>query len=480
MDRRFAVPALVLALAGCERPSRSEPVSPVATPQAAAPQAATPTGSSAPPAAPPKALPALPAVARGAVEPLPLELTIDRGTKPAATPELAQKGLLIFGFRCAACHGTTGHGDGPASWAVQPRPRNYTKGLFKLHTNDNGSLPSDEDLFDTITRGMGGSAMPSFATLSAEDRWALVAAVKELAVFKDEDEGVEVHFFKDRPATPALSVGEPLPASDALIAKGKAAFAKLDCNKCHGAAGDGNGPSAKDLKDDWGETIWPRNFQEARYRGVKSVRNIVERINTGLSGTPMAAFGNGQLTDEEKWGIGHYLDSLRKGAPAGQPAPDGILVAKVSDEPIPQDLRQPRFWIDVPAYEVALSGDGPKSARVSVQRDGTNLAIVVAWDDPIGKDRPATPEEFLDAAKVELAAGGKKAALEWRGEWQRDGKAFAGAARWAEGQWRVLFVLPLTGDVTLKGTVVDLKLEIQDRSAAGTKTATATAKIGVP
>lgn len=45
------------------------------------------------------------------------------------------KGEEIYKLYCAACHGATGHGDGLASAALDPKPRNFT----------------DKALMDTIT-----------------------------------------------------------------------------------------------------------------------------------------------------------------------------------------------------------------------------------------------------------------------------------------------------------------------------------------
>jgi cytochrome c oxidase cbb3-type subunit 2 len=409
--------------------------------------------------------------------PLPLDAPIARGEKPASSPELLALGRDVFAKQCATCHGAKGEGDGPAAFAATPRPRNFTKGLFKLHSNENGMLPTDEDLYDTISRGMPGSAMPSFAHLGAKERWGLVETIKDLCVteIEDDDAKKEFRFFKEREVGKPLPSGEPIEASPEVLAIGKGAFLKLDCNKCHGPNGEADGPSAPGLKDDWGEPMWPRNFQDGRFRGGESIRALAVRVMTGVGGTPMAAFGGGQLTDKERWAIGHYIASLRKGAPKPIPVGDAPIAATRSALPIPDDLRQPRFWIDVPVHEVALSGEGPKTARISVQRDAANVAVLVRWDDLIvGKDRAASAEDFLDEVALKVRSGAGASEWSWKGEEAKAGRApfqekgaaspaTRGMGTWREGEWGVLFVHP-----AWSGTA-ELELGIVDRSPAGKK-----------
>jgi mono/diheme cytochrome c family protein len=41
------------------------------------------------------------------------------------TAQSRQQAQQIFSTRCSVCHGMTGHGDGPGSLALNPKPRNY-------------------------------------------------------------------------------------------------------------------------------------------------------------------------------------------------------------------------------------------------------------------------------------------------------------------------------------------------------------------
>lgn len=49
-------------------------------------------------------------------------------------------------MRCSACHGDSGKGDGPAAFALNPKPRNYTDCAVM-------SKKSDAELFKVIKEG---------------------------------------------------------------------------------------------------------------------------------------------------------------------------------------------------------------------------------------------------------------------------------------------------------------------------------------
>lgn len=58
----------------------------------------------------------------------------------------AAKGAEIYKLYCAACHGETGHGDGLAAAALNPKPRNFTdKALM--------DTVSDKDIYTIIKDG---------------------------------------------------------------------------------------------------------------------------------------------------------------------------------------------------------------------------------------------------------------------------------------------------------------------------------------
>ncbi|MEK7879422.1 MAG: cytochrome c, partial [candidate division NC10 bacterium] len=125
--------------------------------------------------APPAPLTGSPAASS---EALPVSLT-PAAIRPAS-PDLLALGKRAYEKQCAACHGNDGRGEGEAAYLLYPKPRDFTGGKFGLVSTWE-RVPTDEDLFRAISRGMPGSAMPSWGHLSEEERWGLVHYVKSFA-----------------------------------------------------------------------------------------------------------------------------------------------------------------------------------------------------------------------------------------------------------------------------------------------------------
>ena len=99
---------------------------------------------------------------------------------PPASSQLIAAGKQLYGQQCAACHGPSGRGDGEAAYLLYPKPRDFVAARYRLVSTWE-RVPTDQDLYDTITRGMPGSAMPSWGHLTPEQRWGLVHYIKSLA-----------------------------------------------------------------------------------------------------------------------------------------------------------------------------------------------------------------------------------------------------------------------------------------------------------
>src|SRR5262245_25618631 len=114
--------------------------------------------------------------------------TVEVKTPPPRPNErLRALGQSLYRARCAGCHGESGDGRGPYAAGLSVPPTNFNMGIYKLRSTPTGSLPTDEDLFRTVTRGVHGTPMLPWKQLSEEERWALVFQLKTFSVrFREE------------------------------------------------------------------------------------------------------------------------------------------------------------------------------------------------------------------------------------------------------------------------------------------------------
>jgi mono/diheme cytochrome c family protein len=210
-------------------------------------------------------------------------------------------GKSIYDARCAPCHGSTGKGDGPNAALLNPRPRNFTSGIFKFRTTESGSLPADDDLAATVKSGLHGTAMSDWGLFIKGD--SLKAVVAYLKTFS-------LRFQNEKPHP--VHIGSPIPPSNASVAAGKKVYAKLQCADCHGSDGTGTGLVAGDFKDDWGFDIDAADLtQPWTFRGGSTARDIYLRFRTGVDGTPMPSYV-GTASDKEMWDLANYVVSLAR------------------------------------------------------------------------------------------------------------------------------------------------------------------------
>jgi Cytochrome c. len=76
-------------------------------------------------------------------------------TAPEHAPDLAH-GATLYQNQCVACHGATGHGDGPAGLQLSPRPVNFTD---QTRADQRSAL----SLYEVISQGVEGTPMASYA-----------------------------------------------------------------------------------------------------------------------------------------------------------------------------------------------------------------------------------------------------------------------------------------------------------------------------
>jgi len=214
------------------------------------------------------------------------------------TEDQVARGKAVYVRRCIGCHGARGDGNGPAATFLDPRPRNFTLGSFKFRTTPSGSLPTDGDLYRTITRGVRWTAMPTWHELPDKDRIAVIAYIKTFSTR-----------WKEEKPEPAIAIGDPPKATPELLARGKQLYAQAKCFQCHGDGGKGDGPSASELQDDLKFPIRPADFTRGQFKGGGDVRDIYRTMTTGLDGTPMPSFAD-SMKDDERWAISYYVLSF--------------------------------------------------------------------------------------------------------------------------------------------------------------------------
>jgi len=328
--------------------------------------------------------------------------------RSSASPEgKSAVGKELYEQFCAACHGPEGRGDGPAAVYLLPKPRDFTRGIFKLRSTPTGSLPTDEDLLAILTRGMPGSGMPSFSFLSPEKRRVLADYIKEFYV-AERNRLFETDTIRWMVGTQVRVVKEP-PITAASLAEGKIWYENLECFKCHGTGGKGDGPSAPGLKDMWGYSAPVRDFTRGDYKGGNSNKDLYLRFTTGMDGSPMPSYATGTIGDADRWKLAHYVQSLRTKALATAPLPkEGIVVARrVEPEISPGNPAAP-FWgkiapVGLPLNDLWMKTGVLRTAKLRAAYNDRQLAILLEWNDPKADQSSFKITQFRDGAAIQFA-----------------------------------------------------------------------------
>jgi mono/diheme cytochrome c family protein len=204
---------------------------------------------------------------------------------------------------CAGCHGDLGDGNGENAPWLDPKPRDFTIATFKCRSTPTGTLPTDQDLYDTVNRGIDNSNMPIWNTFTEQQRADLVAYIKTFSP----------RWEKEKAGEPIKIPAEP-PVTMESISHGKFLFTKMECWKCHGPDGRGDGPSAATLTDSKDQPIRPYNFasggDDSRFKCGSTNRDLYRIFMTGLDGTPMPSFAD-NIQPNDAWDLVHFLRTLQ-------------------------------------------------------------------------------------------------------------------------------------------------------------------------
>lgn len=331
-------------------------------------------------------------------------------TKPAATPELVERGKVIYFKRCSFCHGLLGDGNGPAADFLDPRPRDFTLGTFKFRTTQSGELPTDEDLFRTVSRGLTGTAMQGFDSdllkngLTEEQRWAVIYYIK---TFVPEFEDPELDPYKQ-----VVEVPDPanMPAfNEDSVAKGREVFKKAKCWECHGELGRGDGQEAFDRTDDWGFPIRIRNVTHPwKIKAGDEVKDIYTRFTTGVNGTPMPSFIEGIKEAKDRWYLATFIKSLQHKITTHR-----VLKVQLVEGELPKDP-QDEIWNRAEPMDIRLTGQvvaAPRWQNPSIEMatlravyNDKEIAFLVHWDDPFKDVTHSDNAEFNPAGITKVGA----------------------------------------------------------------------------
>jgi high-affinity iron transporter len=212
---------------------------------------------------------------------------------PQSIPDLP-RGAALYAEQCAVCHGATGRGDGPGAAGLEPPPIAFTD-------RDRARERSLFGLYQVIGQGLDGTAMPSFAHLSAEDRWALAFYVGGFAYAGDAPRAGERAWRDDPDARAAV------PDLEALTQVTPAALASR--------LGE---PRANEV------VAYLRSHPEALAVGGADGLDLARR----KLGESLAAYRAGDARKAEELALSAYLDGFEPVEPLLR-ARDGKLMARI-------------------------------------------------------------------------------------------------------------------------------------------------------
>ena len=309
---------------------------------------------------------------------------------PVESPDM-EAGKKIYEKRCIHCHGPEGRGNGPAAHFLNPPPTNLARARYKYHSTPEKSLPTDEDLIRTVSKGLPGTAMPAWEDiLSEQQRHQVVQYIKTFSR----------RFTRLASPPQPVPVGKPIPATPQSIKKGSELYFTLECHNCHGDEGRADGPNAPE------QTAWPLNLtQRWFFRGGSSREDLYLRITTGAGAMPSFEKDS---TEEERWHLVNYVLSL---SPEKRPSVRVILKARRLEGAAPTDPDDPH-WEEAEFSEYPLIGQVIQEPRlftptirtiqVRAMYNTQEVAIRLSWDDPTQSKEDPERETYPDGVAIQF------------------------------------------------------------------------------
>ncbi len=259
--------------------------------------------------------------------------TVDVALFLQPTPELIARGKSAFAINCASCHGTSGHGDGPAAAALNPKPRNFTEGFWRY----GGGFAR---IVRTISEGSPGTGMAAFLALPLDERMAIAHYIRTFGPKMEEDKPEDLAWLQPAGspesggpgAVPAGGTTPPpgptIPVEQAMTAlaeaeppvggtassngteSSEAGAALYDerCAKCHGTAGEG-GIRVRMLGSAPYAYVVTRSLGAPKGDWAARMESFEKLVLFGLPGYAMPA--NGDLSRGDLRDLYTYTQKLR-------------------------------------------------------------------------------------------------------------------------------------------------------------------------
>jgi len=228
----------------------------------------------------------------------------------------------LYAQHCGGCHGVRGDGKGRASRHLFPKPRDFRTGNFRLVSTVN-RVASPEDVALVVQRGIPGTSMRAYATLSDEELAALAGEVlrlrreglreqlrEQLKTEDEEPDAAEIERIVALRTTPNRPLPVPAigPPDDQAIVRGKDLYRTLGCANCHGGGGQGDGDTP--CYDEVGRACPPRNLVHDPMKGGPEPESLYRRIFLGMPGTPHPSCSN--ASEDQLVDLVQYCRSLSR------------------------------------------------------------------------------------------------------------------------------------------------------------------------
>ncbi len=293
-----------------------------------------------------------------------------------------ERGRVVYEDKCAVCHGPEGKGDGSTAEQMSPRPRNLTKGQYKIRTTPFGKIPTDDDLHAMLNHGYPGTTMPSWRHLPEVDLQSLILVLKDFGKKKFE-KAIRKNKFPEPIVVP--------PAPQFTLEskeRGRNLFLQ-NCSGCHGVKGRGDGESTKKIVDIATDAIRPRNLSKPwTFRRGSRREDIFLTLRTGLSTTAMPRFSDRIHPDQNIWDLVNYVQTLSL---LEKPKVHKNIKMSRVEGPLPGSPGDP-LWKEINSFFIPLGSqimEGEKnyfttvdSLWVEAAHNGKEIALRIRWDDP--------------------------------------------------------------------------------------------------